>query len=296
MKKHALLAISLLLLFVIPGCSLLSVDGFDYLYTGKNEPTALPAEAQNMTVHFIDVGQADAIFIDYGDTDILIDAGNKADGSLVVEYLNALETDDIELLIATHPHEDHIGGMESVLNAFEVEQIIKPAVSATSKVSKVFEMLIAEKNIPVKWPEQGDQYPFGDMVITILSDRSKNYSDLNNLSLVIRLDHGENSFIFTGDAESEAEHDIVASGMNLKADVLKVGHHGSGTSTTAQFAKKISPQYAIISVGAGNSYGHPDKLITDRLSLLEAEIWQTHESGTIMIESDGKTLSVSSSR
>lgn len=311
MKKHAILALALLLLFIIPGCSSLYIDYLDYvdeivnvddreetnIIDRKNEETETNApEAQNMTVHFLDVGQADSIFIDYGDIDILIDAGNKADGPFVVDYLNSLDTDDIELLIATHPHEDHIGGMASVLNAFEVEQIMKPAVSATSKVSKTFEALIEEKNIPVQWPSQGAQYSFGDIVITVLSDKSQNYSDLNNLSIVFRLDHGENSFIFTGDAESDVEHDIVASGLDLMADVLKVGHHGSGSSTTAQFAKKISPQYAIISVGDGNSYGHPDKLITDRLSLLKAEVWRTDLNGTVIVESDGKALSLSSSK
>lgn len=245
-----------------------------------------------LQVHFIDVGQADSIFIDYGDIDILIDGGNNEDGELVVNYLKALGTDDIELMVATHPHEDHIGGLDTVIYNFDVKKIIKPAFAENTKTNRDFEEAISYKNIPVENPEQGETIEFGELKFIVLSDKTKKYSETNNYSIVLKMIYGDISFIFTGDAEVKAEHDIIASGIDLKADVLKVGHHGGGTSTTAQFAKAVSPEYAVISVGKNNSYGHPDNIIINRLSLLGARIYRTDTDGTIVFETDGKNITV----
>lgn len=157
-----------------------------------------------VSVHFIDVGQADSIFIDYGDVDILIDGGNNADGELVVNYLKSLGTDDIELIVATHPHEDHIGGLDTVIYNFDVEQIIKPALSENTKTNRDFEEAISSKSIPVGYPTQGEIIEFGDLKFTVLSDKSKKYSDTNNYSIVLKMVYQETSFLFTGDAEAEA--------------------------------------------------------------------------------------------
>lgn len=268
--------------------------------TPSPDPTPQPSPSPSsnpivtsgeLKIHFLDVGQADCIFIDYGDVDILIDAGNRADGDLVVSYLNELNTDDLEMVIATHPHEDHIGGMVDVINNFDIERIVKPGISSLETVtSKNFEEAIYINSIPTEWPAQGYQYIYGDLIITVLSDKTKNYTDTNDFSIVVRVDYGDTSFVFTGDAESPVEHDIVASGINIDADVLKVGHHGGATSSTAQFVNNISPTYAVICVGEGNSYGHPDSLIISRLTIMEIEILRTDLNGTIIFTSDGVNL------
>lgn len=242
-------------------------------------------------VHFIDVGQADSIFIDYGDVDVLLDGGNNADGALVVDYLKALGTDDIELMIATHPHEDHIGGLDTVINQFSIERVLKPDIAEMTQTNKAFENAITSRNIPYESPEQGKVFEFDALKIQVLNDKNKSYNHTNNYSIVVKMTYGDNSFLFTGDAESDAEHDILNSGLDIKADVLKVGHHGSASSTTAQFLNKIKPDYAVISVGADNRYGHPDNIITNRLNLQDVATMRTDEMGTVIFSSDGSTLS-----
>ena len=249
-----------------------------------------------ISVHFIDVGQADSIFIDYGDVDILIDGGNNDDGELVVNYLKSLGTDDLELMVATHPHEDHIGGLDTVIYNFDVEKIIKPALSENTKTNRDFEEAISSKNIPVTNPDQGEVIEFGDLKLIILSDKTKRYTETNNYSIVLKMVYGDTAFLFTGDAEAEAEHDILESGLDIKADVLKVGHHGSATSTTANFLRKVSPDYAVISVGNDNRYGHPDPIIINRLNLHDVATMQTNEMGTIIFTSNGTDLSFTAAK
>lgn len=283
-KRISLLLLAFLYLF-LSGCELL-----DFLLEDIPETTQAPVEGV-VTVHFIDVGQADSIFIDYGDIDILIDGGNNSDGDLVVEYLKSLNTDNIEMIVATHPHEDHIGGLDVVIQNFEVDKVIKPDLSETTKTNKDFELAIQEKNILVENPEQGTVLEYGDLKFVVLSDKEKDYKETNNFSIVFKMIYGDTSFVFTGDAEDKVEHDILDSGIDLKADVLKVGHHGSSSSTTALFLNKIKPDYAVISVGEGNKYGHPDDIITGRLNLQDIAVFRTDEIGTVILSSDGKTVS-----
>jgi beta-lactamase superfamily II metal-dependent hydrolase len=265
----------------------------------NNNKEAKPVQADiknfnisdEIQVHFIDVGQADAIFIDAGDNDILIDAGNRADGDMVVNYLKSLHTDDLEMIIATHPHEDHIGGMVDVINNFDVDLILKPGISSLeTKTSKDFELIIDEKNIDTEIPSFEQQYIFGDVVITILSTQDNQYTETNDFSIVCRVDYGDTSFLMTGDAESPVEHDLTDSQTNLKVDVLKVGHHGGATSTTALFLHKVNPTYAVISVGEDNKYGHPDNLVTRRLDTNDIQTLRTDLYGNIIFNSDGKNV------
>ncbi|MBN2852418.1 MAG: MBL fold metallo-hydrolase [Clostridia bacterium] len=272
-----------------------AVMGSYYSYNQNHLEAAILEfnSSSDIYVHFIDVGQADCIFIDAGDTDILIDAGNRADGSLIVDYLKSLETDDLELVVATHPHEDYIGGMVEVLDNFQTSLILRPGISSIeTKTSRDFELAMTEKDIKNYTPEQNEVFTFGDLKLTILSDKYKAYEETNDFSIVFRLDYFNNSFLFTGDAESPVEHDLLSSGMNIKADVLKVGHHGGATSTTALFLNKVNPEIAVISVGADNKYGHPDELITNRLSLYGVKTLRTDQLGSIVIKSDGNTLTI----
>lgn len=265
--------------------------------SGKDADKKANKDAINeVSVHFIDVGQADSIFIDYGDVDILIDGGNNDDGELVVNYLKSLGTDDIELLVATHPHEDHIGGLDTVIYNFDVEKILKPFLSENSKTSRDFEEAIRSRNIPAENPAQGEVIELGDLKFVVLSDKTKNYSETNNYSIVLKMIYGDTSFLFTGDAEADVEHDILESGLDIKADVLKVGHHGSASSTTAAFLKKVSPDYAVISVGTDNKYGHPDPIIINRLNLQDVATMQTNEMGTIVFTSNGTNLTFKTSK
>lgn len=252
--------------------------------------TIIDDATKEISVHFIDVGQADSIFIDYGEVDVLIDGGNNADGELVVNYLKSLGTDDIELIVATHPHEDHIGGLDTVINYFDIEKIIKPDLAENTQTNKDFEIAISNKNIPVENPGQGETIEFGELKFIVLSDKTKIYNDTNNFSIVLKMVYGDTSFLFTGDAESDVERDILQSGLDIKADVLKVGHHGSASSTTASFLKKVSPDYAVISVGIDNSYGHPDSITINRLNLHDIATMQTKDMGTIVFNSNGTDL------
>lgn len=274
------------------------IAGFSNNTNNKDlETSVLGAnDKDEIYIHYIDVGQGDCIFIDAQDIDILIDGGNNSDGELVVDYLNELDTDDIELMIATHPHEDHIGGLDNVIYAFDVEKILKPAFANNTKTNADFEIAIDAKSISYEWPNQGEVYTFGDITITILSFNNKQYDSTNDYSIVCRLDYFDSSFIFTGDAEIDVEHDIIDSGIDISADVFKVAHHGSESSTTANFLYKIDPSYAVISVGEDNSYGHPHDIPLKRLELQDVPYIRTDIYGTIIFETNGKDISYTSKK
>ncbi|CCO08288.1 ComEC/Rec2 family competence protein [Desulforamulus hydrothermalis] len=251
----------------------------------------IPAQ-QDIKVHFIDVGQADSIYIQLpGNQDILIDGGNMADGPLVVNYLKAQGVDDIELLIATHPHEDHIGGLPVVFDAFVVEKVIDSGYFATSQISKLYQ----DKAKAEQAVYEADNYQtltFGNATLQILTGNEV-WKDTNDYSVVCRLDTGDIEFLFTGDAEAPVE--MFLNG-ELDAEILKVGHHGSSSSTTADFLAKVKPQIGIISVGAGNTYGHPNIDTLQRLQAAGVTAYRTDQSGTIVVKTDGKTYSMTTER
>lgn len=244
-----------------------------------------------LIVHFIDVGQADSILIQESNGgSMLIDAGNNADANLVVNYIKEQGVDSLDYIVGTHPHEDHIGGLDAVINSFNIDKIIMPKVSHNTKTFEDVLTAISNKNLKVTSPVSGQTYELGNADFTILAPNSDTYDNLNNYSVVIKLDFGETSFMFTGDAETESENEMLAKGYDLKADILKVGHHGSITSSSAAFIKAIAPKYSVISVGKDNSYGHPDSIILNRLNTMGVEVLRTDELGTIVFTSDGKNL------
>ena len=249
------------------------------------------ASAENLLVYFLDVGQADAAILQCGDEVMMIDGGESSDSSLIYSYLTkTLGITHIDYMIATHPHSDHIGGLSGALNACSVGVVYSPVRSCDSKQFSSLVKYTQKQGRDLTVPEVGDSFSFGDAQVQFLSPM-KEYSDINDCSIVVRITHGNNTFLFTGDAEWEAEHDMVDSGYDLYATVLKVGHHGSDTSSSYVFLREVMPKYAVISCGEGNSYGHPTEAVLSRLRDVGAQVFRTDLQGDVVFVSDGTTLS-----
>jgi competence protein ComEC len=242
-------------------------------------------------VHFIDVGQADCILAQLPNGEILlIDGGNKTDGTEVCKYLRDLGIRRIDYLVATHPHEDHIGGLPLVIRSFEIGEIYAPKATATTNIFEDFLKSIQEKGMTIHSAQAGQTILAShDLSLDILAPKSASYKDLNDYSVVIKLTFKKNTFLFMGDAETISEGEIKA---DVNVDVLKVGHHGSDSSSSLAFLQKATPSISVISCGAGNSYGHPKDITLKHLSEVGSEIYRTDLQGTILITSDGSQISV----
>lgn len=245
------------------------------------------AALAELTVHFLDVGQADAAVLISGADAMLIDGGNTADSQFIFSYLrNTLGLTSLKYVVSTHPHEDHVGGLAAALNACAVQRVFSPTLAYDSKPFGDLLKYTVRQGLTLTVPQCGDTLSLGTATITILS-QPEAWFGTNDQSIVLRVDEGETSFLFTGDAEYAAESSLLASGADLHADVLKVGHHGSDTSTSGQFLDAVRPAYAIISVGKGNAYGHPAQDVLDRLRASGCTILRTDLYGTIICHSDG---------
>lgn len=265
--------------------------------TSTNGTTPPPlSNSSNMQVHYIDVGQADSILINSNGHFMLIDAGNNDDDKLVVSYLQSQGVEKLDYIIATHPHEDHIGGMDTVVDTFDIGNVIMPNIETTTKTYESFIDSLINKNVTAIEPKPGNTYELGESIFTIISPNNEYEKDLNNWSVGIKLEHGENSFIFTGDAEKASETDILNNNIDISADVLKLGHHGSSTSNTEEFLKAIKPKYAVICVGENNKYGHPHKETIEKLNKLNIEVYRTDKNGNVVATSDGKNISWTTER
>lgn len=244
-------------------------------------------------VHFIDVGQGDATLIQTAEQFILVDGGTRSAGQRVVNYLNNLGVDHIAIVVGTHPHEDHIGGLMAVFDNFSVGEVIDPGVIHTSKTFEQYLELIDEKNIPFTEGRSGISRDLGGGVeMLVVHPTSPSSSHLNNASVVVRITCGSVAFILTGDAEAEAEQEMLESGRLLESNVLKVGHHGSRTSTTTEFLNAVNPAVAVISFGENNSYGHPHPETMEMLARHGYAVYGTAVHGTVYIVTDGDNISV----
>ncbi len=267
-------------------------------YTREDENVFGERNENLLSLYFIDVGQADSAFFAFpsGET-LLIDAGNKEDGQKVVDFIKDLGFDKIDYVIATHPHEDHIGGMSEVLEVFKVGKFYMPdATNTTIYYEDMLDVLI-EKEIDFEIAKAGLLIKDGEETIEILSPRQKKYEDLNHYSIVSKITYKDTSFLITGDAEAINEREMIKTfGGKLKSDILKVGHHGSSTSSTEDFIKLVAPKTAVISVGKDNDYGHPHRETKETLKKAGIEVLRTDEVGSILIESDGKNLNIVTER
>lgn len=242
-----------------------------------------------LEVHILDVGQADSILITTGDSNMLIDAGNNEDGKKIVSYIKSLNIDSFDYVVGTHPHEDHIGGMDDVIKEFNINNYMMPEKLSTSKTFEDVLDALLEKNLSYTVPKINSEYTLGDAIIKIIyiGDDSNN---ANDSSIVIKLIYGENSFLFMADASTSVEKKILNS--DIQSDVLKLGHHGSEYSTSDVFLQKVNPKYAAVSVGKNNIYDHPKKVTLDKLNSKNIKVYRTDLDGTIIFKTDGKTIDV----
>jgi len=271
----------------------------------KDEPAVVVSsfieKDADLIVKYIDVGQGDCELISYGGRSVLIDSGEKDAEDAVFEAIDGLGIKKLDYIIATHPHSDHIGCMDKVIKNYEVGTVIVPQISddmiPTSNTYERFLNALSYKGIRLTAAKCGDVYSLeafeGDnTAFEVLAPAGDGYDDLNDWSVVIRLVHGNSSFIFTGDAEAVSESDILSLGKNISSDVLKVGHHGSSSSTSDEFLEAVSPKIAVISCGEGNSYGHPHKEIKKKLNENNIECYRTDENGTITAYCDGESIKI----
>lgn len=258
----------------------------------SQETTAAPAMGDELTVWFLDVGQADAAVLQCGGQTMMIDGGNAADSDYIYAWLQNNGITTIDTMVCTHAHEDHVGGLSGALAYANVEAAYAPVTQAETKVFQSFVHQLETQAVSLSIPSPGDTICLGDAKVEFLGPVEA-YTNVNNTSLVLRVDYGQTSFLFTGDMEKSAEQDLMDSGAYLAADVLKVGHHGGDTSSGADFLAAVAPDYAVISVGANNDYGHPRVPVLQRLQSEGANVYRTDLLGTICCKSDGQTVTVS---
>lgn len=250
--------------------------------------------SDELIVHYIDVGQGDSILIQFPEDKVaLIDGGTREAGDKLVSYIESLGLKRIDYLIATHPHEDHIGGLPAVIRNFEIGKVFMPNKTANTKIFEELLNEIENKGLKITIVK-GFETIFNDnnLEFVTLGPLKDSYSNTNDYSIVTRIEYANNSFLFTGDIEAEAELDLIEEDFNLKADVLKVAHHGSNTSSTVEFLEEVAPNYAVISLGKDNPYGHPHKEVLERLNSVGSKILRTDELGDIVIKCDGNNITV----
>ncbi len=293
----ALLAV-VLLLFALSSCEIptfisnLLPKQTEEVTTPEPPELPTPGEDSYFEAHFIDVGQADSALIICDGQAMLIDAGNVADTDLVQDYLEEYNVTHLNYVIGTHPHEDHIGGLKGVLRHTTADKIYCSAKTYSTKAFRDFANYVGynlKKELII--PTPGESFLLGSARVTVLGPLRLDYEDVNDTSIVLRIEYGDLTFLFTGDMESVAERDLLDAETNLKADVLKVGHHGSYSSSSYRFLREVAPTYGVISCGRNNDYGHPHESVLSRYRDADVKLYRTDLQGHIVCRTtDGKTL------
>lgn len=282
--KKTLTVLLLILSLLLSGCVI--------ILEGPGE-TAVPVSGEGLTVHFLDVGQADCALLECDGKYMLVDGGNVEDGQLVISYLQQQGVEELEAVVCSHAHEDHVGGLPAVLAVYPTKAVYAPTNTYSSKVFDDFLYYTDQQRLEVLIPGPGETLTLGETEIMVLGP-VKSYAETNDTSIVLKAVYGGNSFLFTGDMEVAAENDMLdywEGKMDWKVDVLKVGHHGSDTSTGYHFLHEVDPEYGVISVGEGNTYGHPHEEPMSRLNDAGVALFRTDELGTVIARTDGSEVS-----
>lgn len=287
-----ILLLFVVLMFGITGCTPDLQDS----QTPDSYSTTTVQNTENSTfsIHFLDVGQADAALIECDGHYMLIDGGNTDSSSKMYTVLQEDDIRHLDIVVGTHADADHIGGLAGALNYATADVVLCSTTTNNTKAFENFKKYAEQNGNGIVVPEIGDKYYLGSSLITILSVNAGN--DSNNSSIVLKLEYGDTSILFTGDAEKEAEQEMLDNGADLSADVLKVGHHGSAGSSSSEFLEEVDPEYAIISVGLDNSYSHPTEAALERLEEQDAEIYRTDLQGEITLTSDGENINISTEK
>ncbi len=285
MKK--LISLFLICALLLCGCTIEIV-----LAPEETVPPAATVTDGTLSVHFIDVGQADCALIECGGAFMLIDGGNRDDGQKVVSYLQSCGVEELEAVICTHAHEDHVGGLPSVLAVYPTAQVYAPTKTYSSNIFDDFLYYVDQQRLEVTLPAPGDTLTLGQAELEILGP-VQSYAETNDTSIVVRLEYGDTSFLFTGDMEVAAENDMLdywEGRMDWNVDVLKVGHHGSYSSTGYLFLRTVAPTFAVISCGRANEYGHPHSEPISRLRDADVTIFRTDKMYNIVAVTDGENI------
>ncbi len=272
----------------------LGIWGYNYFFGADTEKIPVDADG-NLQFHFVDVGQGDSIIITSNDGNVLIDAGTSSSAQTLMAYIDTLGIDTFEYAVFTHPHEDHIGGADDVVNKYDIENVIMPDVDYdTANYRRLLDALENSPETNVIEAQSGKSYKVGDLELNVLAPNSSKYSSTNDYSVVIRAVYFNTSVMLTGDAEELSENEILGkySPAMLDSDILKVGHHGSSSSSSPAFLDAVSPEIAVISCGKGNDYGHPHKETVAALEERNIIINRTDLLGTIVYVTDGNEFSL----
>ena len=292
MKKNVKKIINIIILVLLILGTYYYEDIENYIINGKlerNISNVVNENINNLEISYLDVGQADCILIRKNNRNILIDAGNNEDGDKLVNYFKENGIKKFDYVIGTHAHEDHIGGMNKIIDNFKINHFYMPDVVTTTKTFEDVLNSLEKNKVKFETPKIDSTFKVDDLKFTVLSI-TNNKEDLNDTSIVLKLTYENTSYLFMGDASSNIENNILD--KDIESNVLKVGHHGSGYSSSAKFIKKVNPDYAIISVGKNNSYNHPKNVVIKKLERIGSTIYRTDKQGTIKVISDGNNIKI----